>query len=95
MTDRRKSFVGLPARPAGEKARITTALYNYVPEADGELALQRGKLVTLLSTEGNWWRGECQGEVRASGGRDRRRMMSGASHARTVWRVPALLCAQP
>lgn len=48
----------------GSDRRITTALYNYIPEEDGELALTRGKLVTLLAWEGNWWRGESQGEVR-------------------------------
>lgn len=49
---------------AGSAARkITTCLYNYVPEQEGELALVRGKLVTILAMEGNWWRGECQGEV--------------------------------
>ncbi len=49
---------------AAPARRITTCLFNYVPEQEGELSLVRGKLVTLLSTEGNWWRGECQGEVR-------------------------------
>jgi hypothetical protein len=53
-------------QPAAGSRKITTCLYNYVPEQEGELALVRGKLVTVLSSEGNWWRGECQGEVRSS-----------------------------
>ncbi|KAL8913660.1 MAG: hypothetical protein Q9172_007240 [Xanthocarpia lactea] len=37
---------------------ICTALYNYVPQGDNELALQEGDLVYILekSTEDDWWR---------------------------------------
>lgn len=37
---------------------ICTALYNYVPQGDNELALQEGDLVYVLekSTEDDWWK---------------------------------------
>lgn len=37
---------------------ICTALYDYVPQSENELALQEGDLIYVLekSTEDDWWR---------------------------------------
>lgn len=37
---------------------ICTALYDYHPQGDGELAIQEGELVYVLekSTEDDWWK---------------------------------------
>ena len=37
---------------------ICTALYDYHPQGDGELAIQEGELVYILekSTEDDWWK---------------------------------------
>ena len=81
------------AAAAPGSRKITTCLYNYVPEQEGELPLVRGKLVTILAMEGNWWRGECQGEVK--GLRALQREWCWAHLFSAVGAVPAVLCAQP
>ena len=37
---------------------ICTALYDYTPQAEGELAIREGELVYIIekSTEDEWWR---------------------------------------
>jgi hypothetical protein len=37
---------------------ICTALYDYVPQADNELAIQEGELIYVIekSTEDDWWK---------------------------------------
>lgn len=37
---------------------ICTALYNYTPQGDSELALQEGEIVYVLekSSEDDWWK---------------------------------------
>lgn len=37
---------------------VCTALYNYTPQGDDELALQEGEIVYVLekSSEGDWWK---------------------------------------
>ena len=37
---------------------ICTALYDYVPQSEGELSIQEGEIVYILekSTEDDWWK---------------------------------------
>ena len=37
---------------------ICTALYDYVPQADNELAIQEGELIYVIekNTEDDWWK---------------------------------------
>ena len=37
---------------------ICTALYDYIPQGDNELAIQEGELIYVLekSTEDDWWK---------------------------------------
>lgn len=39
---------------------ICTALYDYIPQGDGELAIHEGELVYILekSIEDDWWKGK-------------------------------------
>ena len=44
---------------------ICTALYDYSPQAEGELAIQEGEIVYILekSTDDDWWKAKKRSET--------------------------------
>jgi len=52
------------ARSEGETAQVRArAMFDFVPQNSGDLALKKGEIVVVLQQRGNWWKGEVAGRT--------------------------------
>lgn len=55
----------LEDRPSGSggSQNLVLALYTYDAQSSEELSFHKGSVLTVLSKDGDWWRGELNGEA--------------------------------
>ena len=51
----------LQSVPASQN--LVLALYSYTPTSADELSFHKGSVISVISKEGDWWKGELNGQV--------------------------------
>ena len=53
----------LEPQPKLSSQNLVLALYSYTAQSSDELSFHKGSVLTVLSKDGEWWRGELNGQV--------------------------------
>lgn len=68
--DPKRSSLNLLSSSSGKRnsepaSRLPQArgLYNFVPLQPGDLEFKTGDIITILDSNGGWWKGECRGQT--------------------------------